>query len=63
MKTSSSRNEGSGDRVMRYILIIATLVSGFALAGCGAGVGVSTPLGGVGVSGSIGAPPPARPLY
>lgn len=47
---------------MRYILAILTVASGFALAGCGAGVGVTTPLGGAGVQVGVGNAPP-RPLY
>lgn len=57
-----SWSEGSGDEAMRYILVVLTVASGFALAGCGAGVGVTTPLGGAGVQVGVGSVPP-RPLY
>jgi hypothetical protein len=45
-------------RYTKVILAVLTLASGFALAGCGGGIGVTTPLGGAGVQVGVGAPPP-----
>lgn len=49
---------------MKALAIVTLITAGLALAGCGAGVGFNTPLGGAAVSGNIGNPPPLqRPLY